>query len=126
MASSMKGNSGKKRCRIGKSCGTTCISKAYLCVMNLPPDLVAQLRYARNLVRKKYGKKDTYLGTNKRVSPFIGTAQFESSRREIYKLAREYKKLPEGSKRKEEIKRRIFELETARGAGRGYDRSYYD
>lgn len=124
--SSQTGGGKKKRCYRGKSCGVTCISKAYLCVMNMPPELVAQLRYARDLVRKRHGKKHTYFGTNKRLSPTISGLSFESSRREIYKLSREYKKLPPGSKRRTEIERRIFELEMRRGANRGYDNSYYD
>lgn len=117
-------SSGKKRCSRGKSCGTTCISRAYLCVMNMHPELVAQLKYARALVRRRHGKKHTHYGTNKRLAP--DTGGFDQSRREIYKLSREYKKLPPGSKRRAEIQRRIFELETSRGSRRGYDNSYYD
>lgn len=112
----------------GKSCGMTCISRAYLCVMHMPPELVAQLRYARDLVRKKHGKKHTYWNdSNKRLSPFMGPGNPQEGREEIYKLSREYKKLPPGSKRRVEIENRIRQLEMARGgASRGYDRSYYD
>jgi hypothetical protein len=96
--------------------------------MNMHPELVAQLKYARQLVRRKHGNKHTYFGSNKRLSPHAGGSGVSAgiSSNEINKLNREYKKLPEGSKRRAEIRRRILELEMERGASRGYDNSYYD
>lgn len=108
----------KRMCQLGKSCGATCISRSYLCVIHLPPELISQLKYARQIVSRIHGKKD-------KVGTFFDNVS-DSSRREIYKLSREFKNLPPGSKRRAEIKRRIFELETQRGANRGFDRSYYD
>lgn len=114
------GGSGRKRCMKGKSCGITCISKSYLCVMHLHPDIVAQLRYARIRVRAMHGNKDI------RTKAGHDQLHHRSGIDEIVKLSREYKKLPEGSKRRAEIKRRIYQLEHQRGSTRGYDRSYYD
>lgn len=124
-----KAAGGRRLCGRGKSCGRTCISRTYLCVMNIHPDLVSQLRYARDLVRRKHGKKHTYFGSNKRLSPDSAGAGgfFRMTDREINKLNREFKKLPDKKgKRANEIKERILELERQRGAARGYDNSYYD
>ena len=86
--------------------------------MELPPELVSQLKYARQRVRALHGKKEA------RGSLFDNNRHLSDE--EISKLAKEFEKLPAGDKRREEIKRRIFELEFLRGYNRGYDRSYYD
>ena len=96
----MAKESGKKRCYRGKSCGSTCISKGFLCIMELGPELAAMLKEVRGLWSAKGGD----LG-HRDVS-------------RIEKLYKAYQKMPDGPA-KERVKQRIQHIQNTR-LGKSY------
>lgn len=92
MAKGSTGSGGKKRCYRGKSCGTTCISKGYFCIMELGPELASMLKEVRNLWRDNRSR------------------MYDREVNRIEKLYKTYQKMPDGPA-KERIKQRIQHIQ---------------
>lgn len=111
MASTSTKKPGKKRCNYGKSCGATCISRNKLCLIELGPEAVKAIKYARSLIQKLYGKRDN---PNDRQL-FVRVAN-----EKIEKLSKELSALPKNSPRRKEIVNEIRKIEESSASARGY------
>lgn len=112
MSSTKTKRTGKKRCNYGKSCGATCISRYKLCLIELSPEVVKALKYARSLVQKLHGKRENPSGRNQL---FVKVAN-----EKIEKLSKELSGLPKDSPRRKEIVKEIREIERSSASARGY------
>jgi hypothetical protein len=79
--------------------------------MELGPEVVKALKYARSLVQKRYGKREN--PRDRGVSVAIDN-------KKITQLSKKLDSLPEGSPRRKEIIEEIKQIEKRNASGRGY------
>ena len=104
----------RKRCKFGKSCSATCISKNFFCIVELGPEIAKMLKQSRDLVRGVHGKKDN---RGDRGHYFVTRLDVKKAE----ELAKQYKSLPKNHPDRSKIAEQIKDLGFKVGSMKGYD-----